>query len=538
MSRIISTPSQQRLSAGGRRRIGVPGLCVIVAILALTTGGTARAASCTEPMAAAAGLAGDLRATLDLGALRHLYEAGSCLWSEGDADTLLAVLGRAGREGLDAGDYHVADLADRAGQDSRQRDILLSDAALRYARDMRDGRVGLESLAEDIDFRRPSIDPVAGLGDALRRHALGDWLASLAPSQPEYARLVGAFGRYRRLAAEGGWAVLPMPARSVRPGQTSPIVPALRRRLAAEGDVAETGTDAEAGGDRLDGDLVRGLRHFQSRHGLDADGILGKKTIAALNVSASARANQIAMNLERWRMLSSGIEPTRIEVNAAAATATLYIGGTPQLAMRAVVGKAKTQTPILRSAIRAVIVNPPWVVPASIIRKEILPTLKRNPDYLEEHDMYWRGDQIVQRPGEENSLGRLKFELSSSFDVYLHDTPARGLFARDERARSHGCVRLEKPLDLAERLLKGDPEWSRERIEQAIAEGETQRIATPEAVQVVIVYWTAFVDADGSVEFRNDIYGRDSRLMAALEQRKPRPYVTSALAGKGCGESS
>lgn len=509
---------------------------VAIALACIAGASSAQAAACSDPLSAIAALPGSVSATLDFNSLRRFYggSGGVCVWSAADAATFIKALTAVGEQGLDPRDFHLAELkGSDAIRDARARDLLLTDAALRYARDMRNGRLELESIESDIDFPRPVTDPVAGLRDAFATHSLAAWLASLPPSQPEYARLVVAYARYADMAAKGGWAMLDAPAKAVKSGEASPLVPTLRRRLAAEGDL--DAADASATGSRLDGALVAALKRFQDRHGLSADGVVGRKTLEALNVAAADRAAQIAVNLERWRMLSGAISPTRVEVNAAAATAKLIVGGAPVLEMRAVVGKKKTPTPILRSVISSIVVNPPWVVPSSIMRKEILPALTREPDYLEKNDMYWRDNQIVQAPGERNSLGRIKFELSSSFDVYLHDTPARRLFARDDRARSHGCVRLEKPLALAEHLLGNDTGWPRERIEGMIADGKTQRIPLTDEVPIVIVYWTSFVDQDGTVEFRDDIYGRDEKLLDALRQHRFAQSGEPAAAAKSCG---
>ncbi|MEN6543914.1 L,D-transpeptidase family protein [Parvibaculum sp.] len=462
--------------------------------------------------------------TADLGAeirqddLQRLYAGaqGPCLWSGQNAAALIATLSKAEAQGLDPAIFHLRDIArlDGSSTDKALRDLLLSDAALRYARIMTRGQVDPATVDADIDFDIYPGDVLPGLKSALNGGDVSAWLASLPPPQPQYAALVALLAHYRTLAAQGGWPVIGTPETSVKPGKSSPLVATLRERLAAEGYLATA-----EGGDVLTGDVLAALKHFQERHGLDTDGALGKKTVAALNVSAAARAEQIALNLERWRQLSRGIPPTRIEVNTAAATAALIVDQKPVLRMRTVVGAKKTPTPLVRSDIRAVVVNPPWVVPVSIVRKEIMPALKRNPDYLEAHNMEWKNGQIVQAPGPKNSLGRIKFELHSSFDVYLHDTPARSLFNkgdRDARARSHGCVRLEKPLDLAERLLQDNANWPRERIEAAIEEGGTQRVQMATDIPVVITYWTAFAGESGDAEFREDIYGRDARLAAAL----------------------
>jgi murein L,D-transpeptidase YcbB/YkuD len=191
--------------------------------------------------------------------------------------------------------------------------------------------------------------------------------------------------------------------------------------------------------------------------------------------------------------------------------------------MRAVVGDPEHQTPMLISAIRDVEINPPWIVPVSIIHKEIAPRLRRDPGYLAREAMSWRDGQLVQSPGPRNSLGRLKFEFANPFSVYLHDTPEHRLFALDMRALSHGCVRLEHPLDLAQALLD---DATQDPITQAIASGETSRMRLPTAMPVAVLYWSVLVEADGTVDFRDDLYHRDARLVAAL--RMPR-HVAAAL---------
>jgi len=498
----------------------------------------ARASACITPLMAGETLPGHLAETLDLTSLGSFYAGSSaaCVWSAKSAAALLAVLFKADQHGLNPQNFHSYELVGpTAVKDQGLRDLLLTDAALRYARMMQNGRIELETIENDIDFPRPITNPEAGLRAALAQDNVSGWLQAQAPGQKEYKRLVEAFARYRQLAANGGWNLVATPEKSLKPGETSLLVPQLRQRLLIEGDLAQA--EAQSTGDLYEGALVDALKHFQARHGLEADGVLGKKTLAELNISAGERANQIAINLERWRILSAALEPTRFEVNVAAATGTLFVAGHPALQMHTIVGAKKTPTPMLHSAIYMVVVNPPWVVPKSILTKEIMPLLQREPGYLQKHNMHWEDNQLVQAPGEKNSLGRIKFEMFSRFGVFLHDTPARSLFAKDERARSHGCIRLEKPREFAEYLLRNDPSWPRARIEQAIVEGATQRIPLPlaEKMPVAVVYWTSFVNESGVVEFRDDIYGRDARLALALTQRNPSPRVASAEhSGIGC----
>lgn len=517
------------------------GLTLLLVPAFFLQAGEAKAQACADPLASVSALRPDIRADLDLDIIQRFYASapGVCVWQPEDAAALIATLGAAPEQGLDPSPFHLGEIErlshSSGGAVAGMRDLLLTDAALRYARDMTRGRVDPARVDEDVDFEIYPVDPAFDLRSVLRRGDVAGWLKGLPPRQPEYAALKALLARYRDLSAHGDWAKLDAPAKGVKPGKASPLVPLLRARLAAEGYLAGTQTQDEL----LTGETLDALKRFQADHGLAEDGALGKKTVEALNVGPAERVRQIALNLERWRQFSRGIPSTRIEVNTAAASAALIIGDKRVLAMRAVVGKKATPTPLVRSDLHAVVIDPPWIVPASIIRKEIIPALKRKPDYLEKNNMHWQGNQLVQAPGEKNSLGRIKFEFPSNFDVYLHDTPARSLFtheALDDRTRSHGCIRLEKPLDLAEILLKDNGDWPRERIEQAMAEGTTVRVPVADEIPVVIAYWTAFAAEDGRAQFRDDIYGRDARLFDALTRRQlANPSSAPNAATSFCG---
>ena len=446
---------------------------------------------------------------------------GGCVWTDRAASDLYEVLSQSDLHGIAPESFGTPEIAGQLkagrGTDLAGRDLLFTRSALRYARAMQAGRIDLMASGYDIAIPRWEPPVAAGLAAALKQDRLSEWLRALPPATPEYLRLKQALAFHRDLAARGGWPPLALEEgrRSLKPGETSAALAALRGRLVMLGDLR-----ARIGGDRLDPQTVQAVIRFQSRHGLERDGIVGPKTLAALNVTPEERARQIALNMERYRIMAHAMPRTRVEVNAAAATAVLFEDGEPVLRMRTVVGTRKTPTPILSSLINTVVVNPPWVVPRSIYVGEIAPAIARDPDYLEKHDMFWQEGQLVQRPGPKNSLGRLKFEFASPFAVYLHDTNAPSLFASGNRFRSHGCIRLEKPLDLAVRLLEPS-EWSREEIEAAMAAGETARLPMSRSMPVVVAYWTAFVEEDGTVEFRDDIYGRDAALAALLRNVVP-----------------
>ncbi|HLG88198.1 MAG TPA: L,D-transpeptidase family protein [Alphaproteobacteria bacterium] len=490
----------------------------------------AEAEDCANPLALAATAMPDLDLTAEeTAAIGRFYVArdNRCAWNLQSATTLKAVLARASEQGLDPDRYHADAIRARDTQDATSRDLTATAMALRYAYDMTMGRIDLTSVDDDTAIPVPSIDPAASLADAMEHGTLDNWLARLEPSDPAYRKLVTALAFYREVAGRGGWApIAPGPTLDI--GQSDPRVSSLKRRLSAEGYLP-----ARISGHLFDQATKAALQSFQRRHGLVADGRLGGRTIAALNVPLDERLNQIEANLERRRILDRALPTSGVTVNAPAATATLTEDGQPILSMRAIVGDWQHPTPMLVSTIDTIVINPPWIIPRSIIRHEIEPALRRDPQYLEHNRMRWIGDQLVQAPGPRNSLGQIKFELPNRFSVYMHDTSTRALFAQDMRARSHGCVRLERPLDLALELLKADTNWSHDKLVSKIDEGKTTRVRLPTPVPVAFVYWTVFVDDDGALEFRDDLYGRDARLMDALRGRPTAP-IKSAQAEICC----
>lgn len=429
---------------------------------------------------------------------------------------------------LDGAAAHGLDPAAFAVPESRpeERELLLTDAFLRYATALAQGRVRSATIESDWAFPAPDFEAAA----ALERAASGDpeaVLAELAPSEPAYKRLQTALIRYSAIVATGGWPRVPVAGRLMR-GDSGAAVAKLRRRLAIEGLLP-----ADAAGNEFDAALEDALKRFQADHGIAADGRAGHDTYEALNVPASVRLDQIRDNLERWREMPRDWPATRIEVNVPAAWLTVIEHGVPGLSMRAIVGAEGHPTPVLRAHMNAVLFNPPWNIPASIVRKEILPHVRRDPHYLDRNHYVYIGvhgrSPMQQLPGPDNALGRIKFELPNIYDVYLHDTPTHPLFTRVIRTLSHGCVRLEDPRDLALYVLAGGKtSWSLDDIDGAIAQGDTKRVALAHSIPVYLLYWTAFVDPDGAVEFRDDVYGRDLRLAAAMDARDTEERLPAA----------
>lgn len=428
------------------------------------------------------------------------------------AKALASALADAAADGIDPESLRAgllaAALADPA-RSAAERELLSSDRFLAYARALAQGQVDPATIEQDWALPRPSFDAGAVLGRLAQSRDIAGIASSLRPGGDDYARLRTALARYRALAEAGGWKTLD--GGKIEPGENGPRVRALRARLAAEGDLPA----ALAEGDDFDAPVKEAVKRFQARHGLDVDGRVGVATLAALDASAADRVARIRVALERWREMPRDWPATRIVVNAAAATLTFYRNDNPEIVSRVIVGAPIHPTPVLRARAEFVLFNPPWKVPTSIVRKEIMPKVRRDPNYLaHNHYVELGGGRLQQEPGPWNALGRIKLELPNPFDVYLHDTPGRALFARSKRMLSHGCIRVEaiKPLALA---LLGEG-WTIAAIDEAIAAGTTRRVDLRETVPVYILYLTAFVNADGTVQFRDDAYGRDERLMAAL----------------------
>ena len=343
------------------------------------------------------------------------------------------------------------------------------------------------------------------------------------------------------------------PELTLEPGARAPEVELLRRHLAARGDLASELAQPQAEADLFDQPLVAALLHFQQRHGLEPDGRLGKKTVAALNVSAAERVRQIELNLERWRWLPQDLGARYILVNIPDFSLRVVEQGQQVLAMKVIVGKSYRRTPVFSDTMRYLVINPYWEVPPRLAVEDKLPEIRKDVDFLSRNHIRvlrgWGSEEaevdpktvdwarlgkgnfpyrLRQDPGPQNALGQVKFMFPNKFDVYLHDTPSRELFRRTERDASSGCIRVEKPVDLADYLLQGVPGWSHERLLSTIASGREMMVPLPAPIQVHLLYWTTWADEQGTVHFRRDLYGRDNSLDAAL-----RAVDSPACAGGG-----
>jgi murein L,D-transpeptidase YcbB/YkuD len=465
----------------------------------------------------------------------------------------LAALRDAGSEGLRPGDYQSGRLdslvagLEADGQPDATRigqfDAVLTAAVLRFAADLHGGRVDPRTV--DFNVALPTdlhnIPSMVAVGLSDRR--LAEVLASLRPPLVQYRRLREELARYRALADSTVPEVPPV-AVSIKPGERWAGLAAVHRVLTLAGDLG-TGVGVPGDSAAYEGALVAAVKRFQDRHVLDPDGVIGKATVAALNVPFARRVQQIELGLERLRWLPDLDGSRFIVVNIPTfqlwAWDSLTTDGSPTLTMNVVVGRSmKTMTPVMQEELAYLVFRPYWNVPRSIAVGEILPKLPKDPGYLARNNMELvagggdgaaplaaspanidrlaRGQlRVRQRPGPKNSLGLVKFIFPNDQAVYLHDSPAEELFSRTRRDFSHGCVRVERPADLAEWVLKDREGWTRERIVAAMEQGRTRTVTLPRPIPVFLFYTTAISGPDGTVRFAEDIYRRDARLLRALE---------------------
>ena len=444
--------------------------------------------------------------------VRAFYELNGWrpVWNAERLRALQTAAGRAERHGLSQGDFFDFDALASIPAAAEMR---TTAAALGYGRVLAEGRVRPETVEELWEMQKNRVDLPLGLNDALAQNRLIDWFEGLAPTDIGYSNLSAGYVRYRRMIREGrSWPVF-RAGPTIEPGTSDPRIPVLIERLVAEGDLSATDGARLAGmGDFYGPELVDAVKGFQLRHGLATDGRIGTGTQRSLSASSEDRARQIALNLERRRWLKRDLAPERIEVNTAAAIMVYWKDGKPVHSNRVVVGTASNQTPSLEKQFASVVANPPWYVPASIARNEILP---KGPGYLAANNMYISNGTVIQRAGPTAALGYVKFELRDSYAIFLHDTPTKSAFNLAMRQRSHGCVRVQDAVEFARLLLSPDPMLLAE-FDRAQDTRETKRIQTGREITVRLLYWTAFVDGQGRVAFREDVYGRDGKLAEAL----------------------
>jgi murein L,D-transpeptidase YcbB/YkuD len=465
------------------------------------------------------------------------------------ARVLVTALLDAEQEALVPADYGIGAISSilgvRTSTGLADLEVRLSKALLDYGRDLSAGRV--EPSQVDADHAIFPVGPSAEelLTGALNAPDFAAYLASLAPRSDNYARLKETLAAYRDLAAQAGWTRVPE-GEALKPGMRQGRVAALRRRLTEAGlyDIAFAPQEPDDR-DLYDEALVRAVELFQERHGIEVDGVVGPGTLAELNVSVAERVRQMELNMERRRWMEDDLGEEHVFINLADFELKVVRQDKTVHTAKVVIGLPYHSTPVFSDKMEYIVVNPYWHVPPSIAGNELLPKLQANAGALaadgirvlngwgddarevNPYSVNWRAIsasgfpyKLRQDPGDGNALGRLKFIFPNKFNVYLHDTPSKSLFERTVRSFSHGCIRVQNPRRLAEVLLEGQDDWTAEEIDRAIATGRKRIVSLDRPIQVHITYLTAWVNKDGSVHFRKDVYGRDDALAGALQRTR------------------
>lgn len=331
----------------------------------------------------------------------------------------------------------------------------------------------------------------------------------------QYFLLKNVLKKYRLIERKGGWKNIQVNTnlKSYELGDSTTAIAEIRQRLFISGDLSK-----DSKSDVYDKELAAGVLKYKNRNGDNADTKILPEQIKEMNIPVEKRIKTLIVNMERCRWLSNDITKAKelIAINIPAYQLTYFRDGKPQLRSNVVVGKVMNQTVIFSAPMKSIVFSPYWNIPKSILDKEVLPGIKKNANYLEEHDMEWHGDYVRQRPGPKNSLGLIKFLFPNSNAIYLHDTPAKSLFNKEDRAFSHGCIRIAKPVELATLILKNDTKWNEQKIRAAMNSGQEKWYTLKNKIPVYIGYFTAWVDDKGAIHFYEDIYNRDEELAALL----------------------
>jgi murein L,D-transpeptidase YcbB/YkuD len=459
---------------------------------------------------------------------------------------LLYDIGNIAEDGLDPEDYHLSRLLvlqlrleDSNAPDPAllaDYDILLTDSLVRLCYHLQFGKVDPESLDPAWNMSRQvrNKNPVAAIEKRLRTGSLAAGLRNIRPKNTYYHLLKSALKKYRAIQDAGGWKAVPE-GLTLKPGIADLRVPLLRKRLAITGEFEGTLTES----DNYDEDLKAAVMRFQKNHRLEADGVVGKNTYRALNITVKQRVDQIRANLERARWVFHKMPEDYLSVDIAGFQAYNYEDSDVTWTSKVQVGKPYRKTPVFKSKIKYMVFNPTWTVPPTILEKDILPKIKKDPGYLKKMkiSVIDRKGRIVdpdsvtwskykksapytfrQEPGPHNALGRIKFIFPNKHFIYLHDTPSRTLYGRQDRAFSSGCIRIQKNIELAELLLNDPEKWNRESIQAMIDGNETKRVNLPKPKPILLLYLTIWFDEDDSIIFKKDVYGRDRQVLDGLNE--------------------
>ena len=470
-------------------------------------------------------------------------------WTDDEQITsFIAIVGRADEEGLNPADYlHdelTALMAERTrvpddGNVQADLDVLLTESLARYGHHLLYGKVDPADLDSNWNWTRNSdgLDPVTSVQQAIDSKYISAFIDDFLDRGPVYKRVKAMLAEYRELARNGGWPQVGE-GPTLKPGADDERIAVMRERLAITGDLPRS---QDNGSTLFDDAFEDGVKRFQARHNLDADGVIGKQTIAAMNVPAEARVDQIRVNLERLRWIIRDLDDNYVVTNIAGFRTLLVRNGEVIWSARSQVGRDYRQTPVFRDEITYLQFNPTWTVPPGILTNDILPAVQADIGYLKTKNMdlvdrdgnivdpagvdwsqYRPGRlppyQFVQRPGPTNALGRVKFIFPNPHFVFLHDTPSKALFERTSRAFSSGCIRVEHPFELAELLLDDAIKWNEASIQALLDSEKPQTVFLSEPMTVMLLYATVGVIDNERVRFFADIYNRDGRVLAALNK--------------------
>lgn len=424
-------------------------------------------------------------------------------------------------------------------------DLLLTDAFLLYASHLASGRVNPETMYAEWEAFSPDIDLAKVLQNALDSGRIKASLQAMIPNPAGYAKLREALAQYQQIRDKGGWPTVAT-GKTVKRGDRDDRVMMMKKRLTVTGDFP---SDAGENEGLFDSILEQSVKEFQKRHGLTMDGAVGSRTTAALNVPVEDRIRQIELNMERFRWFPGNLGRRYILVNIADFGLTVVENEKPVMKMKVVAGKTMRKTPVFSEKMKYIELNPYWNVPPQIAVKDIAPKVCRKSRYLSERKIevfaHWGQDpakidpagidwcrvnqknfrfKLRQQPGPKNALGRIKFMFPNKYSVYMHDTPERNLFDKSSRGFSSGCIRVEKPVELALFLLKNTPTWTYEKLMTDIDAGKQKTVTLQDPIFVHLFYWTAWADDQGNVHFRDDVYERDTDLHRALQERPPGFY--------------
>lgn len=462
-----------------------------------------------------------------------------------EADSLLTLLRHSYQDGLNPFDYHTKELKEMEQQINEglqstnsvdpgllaDFEVTMSDAYLLYVRHMELGRVGPLVSYPDWHVSRRSLNILDFYNQAIAQNNLVTSLGKLTPTYSGYADLKAQLAKYQQIASDGGWQTIPA-GKDLKAGSVDSRVEILQKRLAATEDYKLDDTDEQAA--KYDDDTTKAVKQFQRNNGLKASGVVDKTTLQSLNVSVEMRIKQIQLNMDRMRWLPNNMGNKYLMVNIPNYSLVIVNAQQIDLAMPVIVGGGgNNKTCVVNSKITTLELNPFWGIPNRIATKEYLSKIQKDPSYLEQHNIRVFNPQnnqeidptgidwqrvtqanfsyfLRQDPGKKNALGKLKFLFPNDCGIYLHDTSNPNLFGKKARSLSHGCVRVSQPLNLADYLISSTPNWDDDKLESAINTGKHRWLKLADPLEIHIVYQTAWVESNGQLQFRNDIYKADN----------------------------